>query len=413
LRPAGVAGRTISSVRTSGALDALVLDLDTRAGLAIARNLGRGGYALSVAARDGRASGLRTRYAVRGSVLPDPELDFEAYAGSLVDLLGEHSTGVVIPAIDSSVEALHRHRDAIGRLAAPALGTIEAVEVALSKVRTLEVARDLGLPAPRSLLVSSAGDLDAAVLEIGVPCVLKPTTSWRSLGAGGERVAPVYAADAVEARRLGSDLIRPGAPVLVQELAGGTRETIKLFRHRGRTLVRLAMLVDRTWPPLGGSSVMRRTASPPEDTLELAERLVAAIGLEGYSEVEFRRDGSGRPLLMEVNPRLSQSVELATRAGIDFPRMQLEWARGGSIPQPAGPILGLRVGWLAGDLRLLVGALAGSPPPRPRFGPTLASVASDYLVHRARIEGLDLSDRRPVVGALAFAVRGLARRKSL
>ena len=125
-----------------------------------------------------------------------------------------------------------------------------------------------------------------------------------------------------------------GAGVLVQEVVGGTRETIKLFRNAGRTLVRLAMTIDRTWPPLGGSSVMRRSISPPEDALRAAERLVAEIGLDGYSEVEFRRSPEGAPVLMEVNPRLSQSVELAIRAGVDFPRMQLEWARGGRIPVP-------------------------------------------------------------------------------
>ena len=204
-------------------------------------------------------------------------------------------------------------------------------------------------------------------------------------------------------------LVRPDAPVLVQELAPGRRETIKIFRDQGRTHAVLAMIVDRCWPPLGGSSVMRRTASPPEDTLAHAERLVAEIGLDGYSEVEFRRDANGRALLMEINPRLSQSVELATRAGIDFPRMQLEWARGGTIPEAPSAAVGVRVGWLAGDLRLLVGSVAGSPPPRPTFGRTIRSIGSDYVVHRARIEGFDLRDPRPMLGAVGFAARVLVR----
>src|SRR4051812_8149340 len=102
--------------------DALVLDLDTRAGLSIARSLGRSGCRVSVAARDGGASGLRTRYAIHRSVLPDPEVDFEAYASALVASLEEQPADAAIAVIDSSVEALHRHRDEIGRLTAPALG---------------------------------------------------------------------------------------------------------------------------------------------------------------------------------------------------------------------------------------------------------------------------------------------------
>jgi predicted ATP-grasp superfamily ATP-dependent carboligase len=389
--------------------DALVLDIDSRAGLSIARSLGHAGCTVSVAGKDARASGLATRYAVHRSVLPDPALDFEAHTAALLASLAEQPADAVLAVSDASVEALHRHRDTIGRVTSPALGAAEAVDVALSKERTLQLAGELGIPVPRSFLVATLDELAGAIVEAGMPCVLKPVTSWRAIGSGGERVAPLYVGDADEARRVGADLIRPDAPVLVQELAPGRRETIKLFRDRGRTHAVLAMIVDRCWPPLGGSSVMRRTASPPEDTLAGAERLVAEIGLDGYSEVEFRRDAEGRALLMEINPRLSQSVELATRAGVDFPRMQLEWARGGTLPAARPAAVGVRVGWLAGDLRLLVGSVAGSPPPRPQVGRTIRSIGSDYVGHRARIEGFDLRDPRPMLGAVGFAARLLVR----
>lgn len=393
--------------------DVLVPDLDTRAGLSVARSLGRSGCTVSIATRDGRASGFRTRYAASRVVLPDPAVDFAAHSAALIEWLRMHPADAVIPVIDSSVEALHRHREDLCRVTALALGSSEAIEIAVSKERTLEVARELGVPVPRGFVVSDHAELDSAVGEVGAPCVLKPVTSWRALGVGGERVAPLYVTSAGDASRIGANLVRPGAPVLVQELAGGMRETIKLFRDKGKTLVRLAMVVDRAWPPLGGSSVMRRTTDLPTDTLAHAERLVAEIGLDGYSEVEFRRNAAGRPLLMEVNPRLSQSVELAIRAGVDFPRMQLEWARGGVIPVPPAPAVGLRVGWLAGDFRLLVGALVGSPQPRPRVAGTARAIVSDYLVHRARFEGFDIHDPKPMLGAVGFALRTLVGHRQI
>ena len=49
----------------------------------------------------------------------------------------------------------------------------------------------------------------------------------------------------------------------------------------------------------------------PSDSKAAAVSLIDAIDLEGYSHVEFRRDADGRPLLMEVNARLSGSIELA------------------------------------------------------------------------------------------------------
>jgi predicted ATP-grasp superfamily ATP-dependent carboligase len=194
------------------------------------------------------------------------------------------------------------------------------------------------------------------------------------------------------------ELARPGAPVLVQEVAPGDRETHKLFVAGGRMVARVVMRPERCWPPLGGSSTMRVTIPAPDDSAGYAERLVREVGLEGYSEVEFRRSADGRPLLMEINARLSQSIEVARRAGVDFARLQLEWARGGPLAPVTGYRVGVRVGWLAGDARY-VAALHGRTP---------LAVGADYL-SGARIEGLDLRDPRPLAAAVAFNARGLGR----
>ncbi|HEV2592075.1 MAG TPA: ATP-grasp domain-containing protein [Gaiellaceae bacterium] len=365
--------------------DALVLDLDTRAGLAIARALGRQGLRVVVASRDGSASGMRTRYAIGHATLPEPEDDFAAYADAIVALVHRHPVDAILPSIDSSVLALHRRRIELGD-AAPAVGSVDAVETAISKPRTLELAEQLGITIPHSVHAQSSEDMQAAIEELGMPVVVKPDESWRDDGIGGERLAPMLVGSTEQ-----HDAARRLAPALVQEYAPGVRETIKLFRVDGQVVARFAMRIERCWPSLGGSSVLRESVEAPRDILEWSEKLVGAIGLDGYSEVEWRRREDGQPLLMEVNPRLSQSVELAIRAGVDFARMQLEWARGGRV-EPVGPHrTGMRLGWLAGDARL---------------GP---SGLRDY-VRGAHIEGVALDDPVPMLGAAAFTIRHLGTR---
>jgi predicted ATP-grasp superfamily ATP-dependent carboligase len=116
-------------------------------------------------------------------------------------------------------------------------------------------------------------------------------------------------------------------------------------------------------PPLGGSSVVRESIPLPRDATELAEALVDAAGLTGYSEVEFRRAADGTPHLMEINPRLSASVELAVRAGVDFPRLLYDWAVGEPIRAPASYPSGVRMRWLGGDIRWLRQTLRSKPGP--------------------------------------------------
>ena len=200
-------------------------------------------------------------------------------------------------------------------------------------------------------------------------------------------------------------LVRPEAPALLQQVATGVRETHKLVRQDGRTIARLVMIAERCWPPLGGSSVMRVTVEPPGDSHELALALVADVGLEGVSEVEFRRDAAGRPLLMEINARISQSVALAHRAGVELAQLQLRWARGEHLEPVADYRRGVRLGWPAGEARLLACGLIGRLDPRPRPLDELRDIARDYGLRRAGLEGLDRRDLAPTAAALAFTAR--------
>ena len=391
-------------------LDALVLDLDTRGGLSIVRALGDAGLRLATAA-PADAPGLRTRHAEARYLLPAPAAGVPAALEALLAALRERPVDAILTSGDPWLALLHEHRAAITPLSAPAIGAPEAVALALSKPRTLALAAELGIPAPRSLAATSVAEASAAAAELGLPVVLKPACSWRpdaAGGDGGDRLSPTWCATTSEVEAAAAALARPDAPVLVQEVAPGARETHKLFVAGGEVLARVVMEPLRCWPPLGGSSTMRQTIRPPADSAAMAEHLVLEAGLEGYAEVEFRRAADGRPLLMEINPRLSQSIEIARKAGVDFARLQLEWARGGHLDRVAGYRIGVRVGWLAGDARFAVSALRGSGSPAPTRRDA-AQIGRDYLTG-TRIEGLDLSDPRPVLSALAFNARGLVKK---
>src|SRR5690606_33675456 len=147
-------------------------------------------------------------------------------------------------------------------------------------------------------------------------------------------------------------------------------------------------------------SCLRSTVEPPPDTGVWAQQLVEAMDIEGCSSVQFKRDDEGRARLMEVNARLVQTLGAAQLAGVDFARLQLEWARGGRLEEQR-PRIGVRIGWLSGDLRLLASSASLiDVKPKPAFWPTVRTVVPDYALLRARIEGFDLRDRRPMLASL-------------
>src|SRR2546429_3087672 len=96
--------------------------------------------------------------------------------------------------------------------------------------------------------------------------------------------------------------------------------------------------------------------------------------LEGYCEVEFRRDATGVPYLMEINPRRSASVEIAVRAGVDFPYLLYQWASGGPIDKAESYRVGGWMRHLHGDLMTTIAALEERG--RPGVMPPVSAVLS-------------------------------------
>ena len=192
-------------------------------------------------------------------------------------------------------------------------------------------------------------------------------------------------------------ILREGVEVVAQEWLPGEREALSFMRAHGRTWARFAQRADRTFPPLGGNSVLRESIPLPEDIAPAAESLVAEIGLDGYSEVEFRRDAQGCAALMEINPRLSASVEIAVRAGVPFPRLLHDWACGGPLRETPGYRAGLRMRWLGGDLSWLRSVLGQRPGPDvPSHGRALGTFAASFA-RPSSYDYLDWGDPRPML----------------
>ena len=141
-------------------------------------------------------------------------------------------------------------------------------------------------------------------------------------------------------------------------------------------------------------------------------KLVESLDLEGYSEVEFRCDASGRPLLMEINARLTAGVELAIRSGVDFPSLLWRWA----AKEPLAPVSeyrsGVRMRFLSGDFEWLWENLKtrGRPDSVSPWRAT-SMFARDFLRHQA-YDYLDRNDPRPTFVAFARDI-GDARRRVL
>jgi predicted ATP-grasp superfamily ATP-dependent carboligase len=400
-------------------LDVLLLDAQYKQSLAAMRAYARVGLRVGAAACEtdaARAPSLRSRWCLLRATLPNVSTGSDAYVDGILDLLDQHHPKMLLPAHDASIDALRTQRAEIERRTALPLASEAALDIAVNKSRTLKLASDLGVLVPRGVSVTAFDDVLPALNEIGFPLVVKPYESWvQQPGSQGVRFGAAAFQSSDDAVRRLEEILSAGGQALVQQWLPGRREAVSLFYARGQFWARLAQMSYREWPVVGGASVMCETIPLSADISTPSEQLARAMDLEGCSMFEFRRDQHGRPVLMEVNPRLGGSVGLAIAAGVNFPQMMYDWQLGDALSAPDSYRVGLRLRWLEGDLLNIKSVFTnqGQPDVPPR-GRALADFLHDCVWFGNRVNILDLEDVVPDViemdNAIVRQPLGLARR---
>ncbi len=382
--------------------DALVLDARLRQSLMTVRSLGSRG--LRVAAL-GSSAGLpvfSSRWCQQAFVCQADAgtKDYLTYLEQVLDCTGAR---VLITSADDTIAFIRRHREELEQKVRIALAREPALGIAMNKELTLGIAKQLGIRVPGGMKVKEVGEVEAALHEIGLPAVVKPVESWDEQHRTNMKSVLVTTPD--EARRAVEKLTRFGGATLFQQFLSGERESLGFLYANGKVYARFAQWTKRSTPPLGGTSVVHQSIAVPADIGPQAERLVCEIGLEGYCQLEFRRDDAGNPYLMEINPRLNLTIENAVNAGVDFPYLLYQWASGEQINEVKEYRVG---GWmrdLSGDMMTTIQALQqrGRPGVTPPAKAILDFCASFFMP--MRYVYVDWKDPLPAVIATTSFTR--------
>jgi predicted ATP-grasp superfamily ATP-dependent carboligase len=389
---------------------ALVLDADLLQSLATVRSLGRAGVTVHVAETHAGSPAFVSRWCASCSIVPDFALDPIGFVARVTALCESIGWPVLITSHDGSIDTLRAHRKEVERVATLALAPERALALAIDKRATLAAAERLGLNVPPGVTVTDAASIDAALDAVGLPVVVKPAVSWVGSGATAWRAAPTLARTRADAGEKIIRLIEAGVGALVQRWLPGTRETITVLFADGVMWATFAQRANRVYPLLGGADVLRESIAVPPDIGPMAQALIRELSLDGFSQIEFRRDADGKPFLMEINSRLSASVETAVRAGVDFPLLLYRWAAGLSLREVSAYRRGYRMRHLKGDVSWLKEALRD--PEHPDAAPAAAAIAS-FLAAFGRSPGYDYWDRsdpRPAALVASRAARSLPGR---
>jgi predicted ATP-grasp superfamily ATP-dependent carboligase len=305
----------------------LVLDSHSRAAIETLQSLGRAGLEVDVASESLDCVAMRSRHAAR-KLLQPPSLPPTSFHQWLRDLDAERKYELIVPATETSLLALRLldESDSLRRRAI--LPDDEALDTALDKLKTARLARELGVPAPETVLVSREGPSE---LPTRYPVVLKPVRSKVTVAGQLQTVAAAVIDDRESYRRHIEQWL-PHSDLLRQEFIYGRGVGAEFLFDHGKKRWHFVHERVHEVPLSGGASSYRRSVAPVPAILADAERILSSLSWHGVAMVEFRVDATGQHWLIEVNPRLWGSLALAIDAGVDFPLGLWLVATGRSVP---------------------------------------------------------------------------------
>ncbi|MBO7662449.1 MAG: carbamoyl-phosphate synthase (glutamine-hydrolyzing) large subunit, partial [Clostridia bacterium] len=218
------------------------------------------------------------------------------------------------------------------------LGTSgESIEKAEDREKFKELCQSIGEPVIPSEITYSLEEARLAAEKIGYPVVLRPAFTLGGTGGG-------FANNEAELTEIGANAFRlsPVHQVLVEKSVRGYKEIeFEVMRDSNDRAITICGMenVDPVGVHTGDSVVVAPILSlSPADLKMLndsAIKIIRALKIEGGCNVQFALDPrSSRYYLIEVNPRVSRSSALASKAsGYPIARVTAKIALGMALEE--------------------------------------------------------------------------------
>ncbi len=196
--------------------------------------------------------------------------------------------------------------------------SLEAIRTAEDRELFKEAARRAGVETPRSGRVRSLDDARALARTLGFPLVVRASFTLGGLGSG-----TVFDLAELEETVTIGIAASPVGEVLVEEcLTGWSEFELEVMRDRNDNVVVVCSIEN--FDPMGvhtGDSITVAPAQTLSDKAyqvmrDAAQRIIREIKVEaGGSNVQFAvNPKDGRMVVIEMNPRVSRSSALASKA---------------------------------------------------------------------------------------------------
>jgi phosphoglycolate phosphatase-like HAD superfamily hydrolase/biotin carboxylase len=259
------------------------------------------------------------------------------YIASIISAIKENHVDIVVPVGFIDFLLLSKYKEVLKRYAVIPVDTFEKIVNLSNKWYINGLAESMGIDYPRTLLLKNGVDvasIRAFLDKVGFPLVVK---------GFGDNSRPRFVSNFDDLTR--EIDLRAKNGVLLQEFIVGVGAGYFVLSDNGKPIAEFMHRRIVEISPLGGASI-RAASNFDSELLSLGRKIVEKTSFTGVMMIEFKKEAeTGNYYLMEINPKFWGSLELAYKAGVDFPRYLVDFYLKGEKPKQI-PVKNVSFSWI-------------------------------------------------------------------
>jgi predicted ATP-grasp superfamily ATP-dependent carboligase len=296
--------------------------------LGVVRSFGPSGIPVYLVSYDNKDMAQKSKYIKKTFYLPHPEKSADKFITGLIQISKEIGKAIVFAADDPTLVMLSYNLDTLKNYFIIPTPVWSVIKKVINKNETYAIAENIGVPVPKTVLLDNKPEsIHELIKDFKFPCLIKPVQSHRYYDVFKSKMNVVNNLNELMAGFTACS--NHNIDVTIQEIIVG--ETCQGFNFnslfyngkikQGFTAYKVRM-TDNDY----GIPVVVRSKAILKELWDYSERILKAIGYEGYSCIEYKfdkRDGIYK--LLEVNGRYNRSSLLSVKTGVNFPMIQYNY----------------------------------------------------------------------------------------
>jgi carbamoyl-phosphate synthase large subunit len=282
------------------------------------------------------------------TIMTDPDLADRTYiepltAESIAAIIARERPDALLPTVGGqtglNVSVELAKSGVLDRYGVEMIGAkLRAVEIAEDRQLFKDAMTEIGLRSARSRVVSSLAEAKEYLSTVGLPAIIRPSFTLGGFGGGTAFNAEEY--ELIISRGLD---ISPVHQVLVEQSLLGWKEfELEVMRDLADNVVIICSIEN--FDPMGVHTGDSITVAPAQTLTDkeyqrmrdAAMRVIRKVGVEtGGSNIQFAvHPQTGEMIVIEMNPRVSRSSALASKAtGFPIAKMAAKLAVGYTLDE--------------------------------------------------------------------------------